>query len=107
MKDIFYSESENILFWVVGYSWIDNTSKVQEIIDEFTKKRTEFLSIFDGRKLPKNVEKNVKSAEVRESRRYKHMRIFYLEHIKPEQVPENAFHITNENGWTMWKWLTD
>lgn len=105
MDNIFYSEDEKIVFWVVGYCEMDNTRNVNRQIEVLKEKKDEFLSIF--KKLPKNAEKFVKTLFVEDSRRYKYMRVFYLEDVLPKQVPEKAFHITNANDWTMWKWLTD
>jgi len=105
MKDLFYSENEKILFWVAGYTPMDNTQKIDEIIDSLRKKWNEF--VFDVACLPATRTADVKTDLINKSRRYKHMRVFWCENVEPEDVPENAFSITGENGWTMWKWLND
>lgn len=105
MKDLYYSEDEKILFWVTGYNMADNSRKVDEIIESLRKLWNEF--IFDVAKLPPAKTADVKTAYITESRRYKFMRVLWCEDVEPNDVPEDAFHITGENGWTMWKWLND
>ena len=105
MDNIFYSEDEKIVFWIAGYTRIDNTNSVDEQIEGLNEKRNEFLSLFNSETKP--APEKVKTIFVDNSRRYKYMRVFYLENIEPNQVPEKAFKITNKNGWTMWKWLKD
>lgn len=103
--NLFYSENEKILFWVAGYTLIDNTQLVDQIIDDLRKRWNDF--VYDVAKLPPARTKEVKTDYITESRRYKFMRVFWCENVEPEDVPENAFNITGENGWTMWKWLKD
>ena len=103
--NLFYSEEENILFWVAGYTAADNTQHVDEIITSLRKRWNEF--VFDVAKLPPSRTQEVKTDYITESRRYKYMRVFWCGDVEPEDVPEDAFHITGANGWTMWKWLRD
>lgn len=110
MADLFYSADEKILFWVAGYC--GSTNDVQGYIDMYTEKRIEFFKLVITPKnktllTKKDNELKLKVLDVNTSRRYKHMKCFYLENVKPEQVPKEAFHITGANGWTMWKWLED
>lgn len=104
MDNLFYSETEKILFWVVGYTQIDNTHSVDKKISGLNEKRNEFLSILNQ---SNSVHNEVKTIFINKSRRYKFMRVFYLENVEPNQVSEKAFKITNKNNWTMWKWLED
>ena len=105
MKDLYYSQNEKILFWVAGYSQIDITLKVNDIIDSYKESVSKFLSLFPVEMRPVSADLNVKTAYIENGLRYKKMRVFYLENITPSQVPEEAFEITNKNDWTMWKWL--
>ena len=79
--------------------------KPPEMITALRKKWNEF--ILDIAKLPPARTKDVKTDYIQESRRYKYMRVFWCENVEPEDVPDDAFHITGENGWTMYKWLRD
>lgn len=93
VRDLFYSKDEKILFWVIGYC--GSSSKVKDTIKEYKKDYKRFKKLGGGN--------DVKTIEVLTSRRYKHMRVFYCEGI--ENPPRNAFEISNNNDWTMWKWL--
>ena len=103
MKDLFYSGDEKILFWVAGYTYADNTQDVNDMILSLQEKSIEFIT--ETGQAGKN--RVVKTDYITKSRRYKYMRYFFCEGIEKEDVPENAFHITGENGWTMRKWLND
>ena len=96
-QELFYSGDEKILFWVAGYT--DNSQHVNDIISVLTNLRDHFKRI--GGK------GTVKTDVINESRRYKHMRVFWCENIEDKDVPSDAFRITGDNGWTMWKWLRD
>jgi len=102
-RDIFYSQSENLFFWVAGYTRDNNTSTVTEIIADLKSNADEFCEIQGGAiKF-----EDVKTHTITTSRRYKHMRVFWAT-VAPENVPESAFKIGGENStWTMWKWLQD
>ena len=93
MTDLFYSGDEKILFWVTGYNMADNTQKITEMINSLHDLSIEF--IVESKQVGKN------------RRRYKYMRVLWCEGVESYDVPEDAFHITGENGWTMWKWLKD
>ena len=95
--NLFYSEAEKILFWVPGYDY--SQTDVDGFILWLKEKKKEFIEM--------GAKGVIKSLVIDESRRYKYMRYFWCEEIEPEDVPEAAFCITNENGWTMWKWLRD
>jgi hypothetical protein len=96
MQNLFYSENEKLAFWVSGYDISSNN--VQEIMQYLIKtsaKACDLLNI--------SVFK-LETIIVSESRRYKYMRVFYA---KVNKMPDNAFIISDENGWTMHKWLSD
>lgn len=93
-KNLFYSESENLLFWVAGYR--DNSLNVDDIISMLKENKNEFLKM--------GAVGEIKTDIITNSRRYKHMRYFYCETKNP---PKEAFSISNQNNWTMKKWLED
>ena len=95
MKDLFYSQSENIAFYVAGYT--DNSVLVKEIISMLDR----HVKIFSEKV---GVEPDsIKTIFITSSRKYKHMRVFYAENIPT--APEDAFVISAEREWTMHKWL--
>lgn len=99
MKDLFYSESEKILFWVSGYDILHSNSNVVEAT-------TDMLN--DAQKLADVIMCNVSKVHtdyVSHSSMYKYMRVFYIQDVR--KCPPEAFNITNGNGWTMWKWLNN
>lgn len=97
MDNLFYSEIDKVLFWVAGYR--DNSDSIKEIV-AMLNEHAEILSKETG------VEKdNIKTFFVERSRRYKNMRVFYVEDV--ETAPEKAYTISSKNGWTMMKWIQD
>lgn len=103
-QDLFYSGDEKILFWNAGYVAADSTLDVEKIIESLREMRDMFIADIAKQMLKNRV---VKTMVVEHSRRYKYCRVFWCEDVEPEDVPEEAFHITGENGWTMRKWLED
>jgi hypothetical protein len=95
-KNLFYSKSEGILFYVAGYT--DNSDNVLEII-EMLKKGANVVAELINADI-----KEVRTFFVNNSRRYKNMRVFY---VKTDVIPKDAFTITEENNWTMSKWVHD
>lgn len=93
LKKLFYSQKENILFYVAGYT--DNSDNVQKIIAMLQEKSAQFIGLHSSYKL-----ENVKTFYVTKSKRYKSMRVFYLE---TSIVPEIAFSLC-ENC-TMMEWI--
>lgn len=93
--DLFYSETEKILFWVAGYT--DNSVYVNTIIETLKNNREHFKRL--------GAIGTVKTDVITDSRRYKSMRVFWCEDIEEQDCPETAFHLSVENEWTMWKWL--
>ena len=93
MNNLFYSPTENIIFQIVGYSAVDSTSAVHEIIERLKKEADEFSAIA-------GVEyKDVRSDYIKVSQRYKNMRVYYS-HAKV--VPDSAFSISER--WNFSKW---
>lgn len=94
MKDLFYSPTEKLLFWVAGYT--DNTENVNKLV-----KMLDTLAMkFANKVLVKK--SDVRTTFVTHSRRYKQMRVFY---VKTDHAPKKAFSIGSDKGWTMNKWL--
>ena len=94
---LFYSKKEKILFYVAGYT--DNSNKVTDIIEMLNE---------GSKRVTDLVQADVKEAKtfmVEQSRRYKHMRVFYLENIEAREVPKDAYQFGKD--WTMSKWLQD
>ncbi len=97
-RDVFYSKQEAILFYVAGYT--DNSDKVVDI-EKVLNDGVVFLE-----KIAFIDTRTVKTKFITHSRRYKHMRVFYVE---THEIPKEAFIIGEkaEDGWTMMKWLED
>lgn len=93
MKNLFYSESESILFLIVGYT--DNENKVDDIV-KMLKAGAKKLAKF----VPGEREK-IETVFVTKSSRYENMRVFYL---KTENIPKEEA-ILLPGSWTMNKWL--
>lgn len=93
-KDLFYSPTEGILFWVAGYTRDGNTENVQEIINSL-KENSQIFADYAG--IP--FEKVFTFYNTRPPR-YQYMRIFYAYTPKVE----GAFKLGED--WTMYKWLT-
>ena len=99
MKDVFYSKSDDRLFLVAGYTADDNTSSVQEKVNsllENSRTFCEWAGCFPSQ---------VKTTFVEKSRRYKYMRVFFID--KPKKIPKDAFEIRNEPNWGMFEFLQD
>jgi len=94
-ENLFYSPSEQLLFYVAGYTENNyEVEKIKEMLDECVK---EFeLSI------PKGVTNPIKTDVITISRRYKYMRYFWVK-VEEKFVSKEAFVIGND--WTMSKWL--
>lgn len=96
MKDLFYSENENIIFHVDGYSEMDNTSNVKTQISVLQNNYNHFSKLFKT--------KEIKTRYITKSSRYKYMRVFFAT-MEPKDVPSEAFRLGKD--WTMDKWLTN
>ncbi len=97
MKDLFYSSLDKTLFWVAGYTWDGNTSNALEMANSLIDNAEKFATMVN---CPVD---QVKTLFVNESRRYKYMRVFYIE---TETIHPDAF-VMSDKYWTMWKWLQD
>lgn len=100
-NNLFYSEAEKIAFLVPNY-YIDSNSNLQEFTANLFKHRDELLTACNFHPTVGNYHL-VKTHYIESSSRYKHMRAFAIENVL--KTPEGAFVITDENEWTMWKWL--
>lgn len=95
MKDLFYSKSEGILFWVAGYTRDSNTYKVGEIVESLRDNAQRFADQAEC-----NFDEVCTLYNTRPPR-YQYMRIFYT--FTPKNL-EGAFELGED--WTMDKWLT-
>ena len=100
-KNLMYTEKDNTIFWVAGYCKDLNTSNVNQKIDSLKENAKRFadhcgIDVSD-----------VNTYEIRNSRRYKNMRVFYSQKFPMEDVPSDAFIYEDGNGWTMEKVLHD
>lgn len=91
---LFYSKKESILFFIAGYP--DSSNNVKGIIEELKNGRNYFIRLC-GLTQSAQVETEI----VTSSRRYKHMRMFYIKDCKT--APKDAFQIGDD--WTMDKWV--
>lgn len=98
MKDLFYSPLDKKLFWIAGYT--DNSYNVKEIISVLQNNLNFFLKQV---KFPQNTQVNTEY--ITKSRRYKSMRYFWINDVEIEKVPKEAFILTAENDWSMYKWI--
>lgn len=99
MNNLFFSEKDKCLFWITGYSQYDNTSNVVEKINylnEYSKKFSDFTGV--------KVE-DVKTSLVTNSSAYKYNRVFFVEGYSGD-LPETTFVLSDENGFSMWSWLS-
>ncbi len=97
MHKFFYSPFEKIAFYISGYSILHNEYDVKKITASLELDRKK---IIDALKLDNDAV--VKTFEIKDSRFYKGMRVFYIEEI--EENPKGFFNITD---WTMDKWCSN
>ena len=97
-KNLFYSESESILFWVAGYCASDNDASVVKKIENLQNEAKMFADHV-GADI-----KDVRTFYNEHPPRYQYMRIFYLNEWPAEKKGE-AFTISADKGWTMSKWI--
>lgn len=95
MTNLFYSENEEILFWIAGYTADNNSSLVINKINSLKENALLFAKA-SGCKLG-----TIRTIYVRDRSKYKFNRVFYCE--SPKNIPEGTFHIGKD--WTIWKWL--
>ncbi len=115
MKDLFYTETDKTLFWVSGYDVAQNDATVIKFTKSILSDAKKFAKVA-GCELSK-----VKSTVVEKSRRYKYMRVFYVDaEFTKESAPSGCYfiaikteadrhtaHSLEQLQWNMWKWLTD
>ena len=93
MKNLYYSEKEKILFYIIGYT--DNSNNVQEIVRMLTDGADKLAKLI-------SVERSaINTSFITQSNRYANMRVFY---VKTNIIPVNAFMFGND--WTMKTWLS-
>lgn len=93
MKELYYCEFDESLFWIVGYYPESNTSAFAEWLIEKSKELAE-ISGCDY--------KQITFDKIQDSMDYKGMYVFSP--INPTKIPYNAFRI-HGNQWNMWKWI--
>lgn len=97
--ELHYYPKEQRLCWIAGYTPIDNTRSVAEIISGHSWAISQFCQA------AKTVKpEDVQTFFVERSRRYKYMRVFYAS-LPPEDVPQEA--IVFDNDREMYTWLQD
>ena len=99
MSNLFYSKTDNFLFWVAGYTKDGNVQDVAQMIEALKENATHFAQIAS---VPFE---HVKTTFLNRSSRYKYMRVFYCT-LPVEKVPDEAYVIEGKD-WNMWKWLED
>lgn len=93
-KNLFYSPSEQLVFWIAGY--LGNDRRVEALTEEL-KRVTEIFTRATGVKA-----ETVHITDlIRKSRRYMSMQVLYA---KSENPPDGAFVIKNFN---MMEWVMD
>lgn len=101
MESLFYSQSEQRAFLIPDH-YIDSNSNVNQFTANLHKHASELVKACNGTPEMLN---DVKSSHIESSRRYKYMRVFWIDNIGT--CPKGAFELGIENGWTMWKMVTD
>lgn len=94
LQELYYSESEEILFWVAGYTADNQTENVCKQTESLKANARRFARVAN---CPLSV---IRTRTITQSRRYKHMRVFWVDYADP--VP-GAFVF--KDTWTMENWL--
>ena len=104
MKNLFYSPSENILFWIAPY--LSVRDKVHTKITDMTERCFDFSSAIRVRF------NQVKVRTISDSRRFKDRELYWVEDqtIKIDIGKDIFIHNEKEvfnigTGWTMAKWI--
>lgn len=117
MKDLFYTEFDKNLFWIVGYDYLDNNQNVWLNIKYLIKYTLKFAWVAKCNPF------KVKSFKNDLPPRYQHMRVFYIQKDYTEYtVPDKCYFIetvtekireqrnspysVEQLQWNMWKWIT-
>lgn len=98
MKDLFYCEADETLFWVAGYTRDNNTAFITEKLEDLKSNGEKFAEVA-GTRL-----EAVMTKTVTRSRKYLHMRVFYAL-LESQKVPESAFRL-GTNWKSMEEWIT-
>lgn len=85
-NNLFYSENENIVFYVTDGYWVDNAADVSEFIKLLEEERLKFARMIDRARLD-----GIKSYKIETSRRYKYMRVFWVDNVT--ECPKSAYPI--------------
>lgn len=93
-EDVTYCVGDKKLFWIAGYM-DSQTANVDEIIRGLGEARDAFAQAYDLRR------QDVCTYEILSSRRYKNMRVFFIE---TDTCPEGVLQLTNHE--TMHEFLT-
>ncbi len=102
MKELFYSETDQTLFWIPNY-YPDSSigSSVSEMVDMLTELSKKFKKLIDGMGYDTTMIV-VKTRFIDRSSRYKSMRVFYCE-LKEKPDCKGPFILGSD--WSMWKWI--
>jgi hypothetical protein len=111
-KELLYTEKDKKLFLIVGY---DNPMGADDLIKTLENGKKKLLSTL-GKKVKKT---KVYTDMITQSRRYKSMRVFFMD-VEPKDVPKEAYFIEIKKEydgkkigldspyqWDMNKWLND
>lgn len=94
MKNLFYSKKEKCVFYIPNY-YVNGTSYTDNLIDNLKKEVENLIKIGAERH-------KIISYEIRNSRRYKEMWVFYY---FTDSIPKDAFEIGN--NWTRDTWISN
>lgn len=97
MENLFYAYQGKVLFHVAGYQ--DNDNNVVNIIKALNAGARKLAGLISVDK------KRVQTFLIEKSRRYKHMRVFFIENVESAFVPQGTYRIGAD--WTMETWLED
>lgn len=96
----YYSPNDKIAFWVVGYSDVDNSDVVDNMIERLDRDRGQFM-VSAG--IPPEERRSVKTYQVTKSRFWDRMRVYYA---KMETAPEGYFTIGAHHK-SMFQFISD
>lgn len=94
---LFYSPADKSAFYIPDY--YPDRLKAVEQIQMLNEETDNFLTMLKGTNIARE---DIYTREITDSRRYKSMRVWWA---TATEAPEGAFILTEENGWTMEKWI--
>lgn len=117
MKDLFYFAKDQQLVWVSGYDALENQNDIDKQIESLRKNKRKLISqldfftqVFHYLWIKRIV---VKSYYIQNSSRYKYMRVFWCNVKYMSVIPNTDVYLIEPNSnwsddqqWTMWKWIT-